>query len=111
MSQASQIQQLQRRLQLYLMLVVLLVATLVAPRLLQWFRSDAAVEPVDTPVVAPRGELADFEETTVDLFRRTSPSVVYINTRRAWPIASVGKCSRSKRAPEVDLSGTRRGTS
>ncbi len=81
MSQASEIQQLQRRLHLYLMLVVLLVATLVALRLLQWFRSDAAVEPVDTPVVAPRGELADFEETTVDLFRSASPSVVYINTR------------------------------
>lgn len=31
--------------------------------------------------VTPRGELADFEKSTIELFQQVSPSVVYINTR------------------------------
>ncbi|MCA9127433.1 MAG: trypsin-like peptidase domain-containing protein [Planctomycetales bacterium] len=34
--------------------------------------------------VTPRGSLADFEQTTVDLFRETSPSVVFISTRARY---------------------------
>jgi 2-alkenal reductase len=34
-------------------------------------------------VVEPRGELADFEKATIEIFNRTSPSVVYIFTENA----------------------------
>ncbi len=35
-----------------------------------------------TTVVQPRGELADWERTTVEIFRETAPSVVFITTLR-----------------------------
>jgi len=34
-------------------------------------------------VIEPRGELADFEKATIEIFNRTSPSVVYIFTENA----------------------------
>jgi 2-alkenal reductase len=34
-------------------------------------------------IVEPRGELADFEKATIEIFNRTSPSVVYIFTENA----------------------------
>jgi len=33
--------------------------------------------------IAPRGELADFEKATIEIFNRTAPSVVYIFTENA----------------------------
>ncbi len=53
--------------------ILLGVIALLQPRLRQTFLS--ASEP---RTVAPRGALADFEQTTVSLFERVSPSVVQI---------------------------------
>ena len=85
MSQSSEVQQLQRRLHLYALLVIVLIISLLVPSLQTWFGSGVKVDQADVsvpPIVTPRGELADFEKTTIELFRNTSPSVVYINTRQ-----------------------------
>ena len=54
-----------------------------------------AEPPVPRPVVA-RGDLAEDEKATVELFRRTSPSVVYITTleRQALGFFDVGEVPR-----------------
>lgn len=69
---------LKRQLFLTWILMVLLVLVLVLPTLKLWFNFGVTGDPRP---VTPRGALADFEQTTVDLFNETSPSVVYINTR------------------------------
>ena len=58
-------------------LLLLLAAALAAPPLLH-ARTDAAPR-----AVAPRGALAADEQAHIDLFRRTSPSVVHITTLAA----------------------------
>lgn len=60
--------------------MVLLAIALVMPTLKLWMNFGVSGAPRP---VTPRGELADFEKTTVELFRNTSPSVVYLNTRAA----------------------------
>jgi len=58
-------------------LILLIAATLTAPALLH-----ARTEP--TPrAIAPRGALAADEQANIELFRRTSPSVVHITTLAA----------------------------
>ena len=74
------VRQLQRRLNLSWILMVLLAIALVMPTLKLWMNFGVSGAPRP---VTPRGELADFEKTTVELFRNTSPSVVYLNTRAA----------------------------
>ncbi len=69
---------LRRQLVLSWVLMLLLVLLLVLPSLRLWFNFGVSGDPRP---VTPRGALADFEQTTVDLFRETSPSVVYITTR------------------------------
>jgi 2-alkenal reductase len=41
------------------------------------------IEAIQPRIVEPRGELADFEKATIEIFNRTSPSVVYIFTENA----------------------------
>lgn len=79
MSQPN-VAQLQRRLTLSWILMVLLAIAVIMPTFKLWMNFGVSGDPRP---VTPRGELADFEKTTVELFRNTSPSVVYINTRAA----------------------------
>ena len=74
-----------RRVQLvFLGLLLLVFAWTFLPLLEQWV-SGLVSEP---RVVTPRGELAADEQTTVEIFRQASPSVVYITTlqrlRNPW---------------------------
>lgn len=69
---------LQRQLILSWVLMLLLAGLLILPSIRYWFGGGGNGEPRS---VTPRGALADYEQTTVDLFRETSPSVVYITTR------------------------------
>ena len=59
------------------MLLVVLVFVLIVFQMKPWFRSlhdkDAGPRPI-----APRGDLAQDERSTIELFERVSPSVVYI---------------------------------
>ena len=73
-----QARSLRRQLGLTWLLMLLLVVLLLLPTLKIWFNFGVTGDP---RTVTPRGELADFEKTTVNLFRETSPSVVYINTQ------------------------------
>lgn len=69
---------LRRQLILTWVLMLLLAGLLLLPTLKMWFGLGISGDPRP---VTPRGALADFETTTTTLFRETSPSVVYINTR------------------------------
>lgn len=44
-----------------------------------WNRQNATIGAEPRPV-APRGELSDFEKSTIQIFHNTNPSVVFINT-------------------------------
>ncbi|MEO1618992.1 MAG: trypsin-like peptidase domain-containing protein, partial [Planctomycetota bacterium] len=69
------------RMQLRLTWLVLLVLAIfyVAPRIVSMVRwGGVGGEP---RAITPRGDLADFEKTTIDLFQNASPSVVYLTTR------------------------------
>ena len=78
MPESPKIAQLQRRLSLSWLVMLVLLAILVFPVVRQWLSPGVTGNP--RPVTA-RGELANFEKTTVELFVTASPSVVYINTR------------------------------
>ncbi len=80
MTDETIIEQLNRRLNLSWILIVLLTIALLLPTFKQWLNLGVSGNPRP---ITPRGELADFEKTTVELFRNASPSVVYINTRAA----------------------------
>ncbi len=74
-----------RRVQLiFVGLLLLVIVWTFLPLLEQWV-SGLVSEP---RVVTPRGELAADEQTTVEIFRQASPSVVYITTlqrlRNPW---------------------------
>ena len=69
---------LRRQLIVTWVLMLLLVVLLVLPSLKLWFNFGVTGDPRP---VTPRGALADFEQTTVDLFRETSSSVVFITTK------------------------------
>ncbi|MFN3192641.1 MAG: S1C family serine protease [Aureliella sp.] len=79
---AEQSNSLRRQLLLTWVLMLLLVGLLLLPTLKLWFNFGVSGTPRP---VTPRGELADFEKTTVTLFNETSPSVVYINTKESRP--------------------------
>ena len=57
-------------------LLALICAVFVVPTLRWWWGYGISAEP---RAVTPRGALADFEQTTVELFQNVSPSVVYVN--------------------------------
>ena len=73
-----QSQSLRRQLLLSWVLMILLVVMLALPTIKLWFNFGVSGDPRP---VTPRGALADFEQTTVDLFKETSPSVVFITTK------------------------------
>jgi 2-alkenal reductase len=47
------------------------------------YNEQKRIEAIQPRSVEPRGELADFEKATIEIFNRTSPSVVYIFTENA----------------------------
>jgi S1-C subfamily serine protease len=51
-----------------------------------WPRLGGGGAPVEPRPVAPRGDLAEDEKATIELFRRASPSVVFITTLAREPI-------------------------
>ena len=69
-------ERLRRNLVLTWVLLGLICAVFVVPTLRWWWGFGISGEP---RAVTPRGELANFEKTTVELFENTSPSVVYVN--------------------------------
>ncbi len=68
----------QRRLIVSWTMMAALAALLLMPHVRRWM--DSRVTGGDPRPVTPRGNLADFEKTSVELFRLASPSVVFINT-------------------------------
>ena len=74
----SDLRRTQRQLTLTWVLLILLAVLFLAPKIRSWMRGGAAAKPRE---VTPRGALADFEQTTVDIFRQANPAVVFITTR------------------------------
>ncbi len=68
----------QRRLTISWLLMLALTVYLLIPRIQRWLGTDVRGEP--RPVTA-RGALAEYEQTSISVFRSASPSVVFINTR------------------------------
>lgn len=69
---------LQRQLRLTWILLGLVALFFVWPTLKVWFRPGGSGTP---RAITPRGDLAEFEKTTTELFQSVSPSVVYLTTR------------------------------
>lgn len=69
---------LQRQLTLTWILLALVVVMFVWPTIKAWIGIGVSAEP---RAITPRGELAEFEKTTTELFSNVSPSVVYLTTR------------------------------
>jgi S1-C subfamily serine protease len=61
------------------LILMLLLGFLLARWLPRWWRPERDLNAVPRPVV-PRGDLADDEKSTVELFQNNSPSVVFITT-------------------------------
>lgn len=80
-SQDDQLGAVRRQLAFSWILMLLLVGLLLLPTLKLWIGYGVAGDPRP---ITPRGALAEFEQTTVDLFRETSPSVVFISTKTAY---------------------------
>ena len=76
---------------LWLLVIVALGA--LSYRVIQdWLWSRPAGEP---RTVTPRGDLAEDEKTTVDLFRQASPSVCFITTQRMRSVSFFGVAPQS----------------
>ena len=73
-----------------IVILVLLAALVLQPYLFRLMFSATSPRPVE-----PRGELADTEKSTIELFQRVSPSVVQV----------VGRVSRSGRPCQRPRSG------
>ncbi|GIW99956.1 MAG: hypothetical protein KatS3mg111_3289 [Pirellulaceae bacterium] len=70
---------LRRQLVLTWILMLLVILMLAMPTIRLWWEFGVTGDPRP---VTPRGDLAEFEKTTIEIFRQASPSVVYINTRQ-----------------------------
>jgi S1-C subfamily serine protease len=68
------------RRSLMLPLAILALAVVLAARLVGGFVGQRAAPPAEPRPVTARGDLAEDEKSTVELFRRASPSVVFITT-------------------------------
>lgn len=79
MNSEQDIATFQRRLTISWILMLMLAAYLLAPRVKRWMGVGITY---DRRPVTARGELAEFEKTSIEVFRKASPSVVYINTRQ-----------------------------
>jgi 2-alkenal reductase len=66
-------------------LLGLLAAAVLAAALALWefYIEQQRTQDIRPRAVEPRGQLADFEKATIEIFNRTSPSVVYIFTENA----------------------------
>jgi len=66
-------------------LLGLLAAAVLAASLALWefYSEQQRTQDIRPRAVEPRGQLADFEKATIEIFNRTSPSVVYIFTENA----------------------------
>jgi 2-alkenal reductase len=63
---------------------LLAIAVLAAALAIWEYKSEHnPVAEIQPRIVEPRGKLADFEKATIEIFNRTSPSVVYIFTENA----------------------------
>lgn len=71
-------ERLRRNLVLTWVLLGLISVVFVIPTVRWWWGFGISGEP---RTITPRGELANFEKTTVDLFQNVSPSVVYVNVQ------------------------------
>lgn len=69
---------MRRQLLLSWFLMLAVVGLLVFPTIKAWF---SPRESAQQRAITPRGELASFEQTTVDLFKQSSDSVVFITTQ------------------------------
>ena len=69
-------ERLQRQLILTWILLGIVCIVFVIPTVRWWWGFGVSGTPRP---ITPRGELADFEKTTVELFDNVSPSVVYVN--------------------------------
>ncbi len=70
--------QIRRQLGLTWVLLALMAILFVWPNIRAWIGTG----PAGTPrPITPRGDLAEFEKTTTELFQSVSPSVVYLTTR------------------------------
>ncbi len=72
-------ERLRRQLLLTWILMLLVTLMLAMPTIKLWVNYGVTGDPRP---VTPRGSLAEFEQTTIEIFNQTSPSVVYINTRQ-----------------------------
>jgi 2-alkenal reductase len=65
--------------------VVIIVFLVIAASFYLWERSNNQQKTVEnyTREISPRGDLADFEQTTISIFNAAAPSVVYIFTENA----------------------------
>ncbi len=72
------VQAMRRQLFLSWILMLAVVGLLLVPIIKNWLTPGVVAEP---RAVTPRGALADYEQTTVDLFAQTSGSVVFITTK------------------------------
>ncbi|QDV41598.1 Putative serine protease HtrA [Stieleria neptunia] len=86
---------LRRQLRLTWLLLTLVTVVFVWPTVRVWLGIGMAASGIPR-AITPRGDLAAFEQSTVELFRTVSPSVVYLTTRSR--VAS----PFSRRAIEVD---------
>ena len=66
----------------YLKFIILIIAVFMATRLISpWVKSPIPSPPSIPQSIVPRGDLAADENSTIELFERAGPSVVYITTR------------------------------
>ncbi|GAB5402322.1 MAG: trypsin-like peptidase domain-containing protein [Aureliella sp.] len=72
------VQAMRRQLFLSWILMLAVVGLLLVPLIKNWLAPAVVAEP---RAITPRGALADYEQTTVDLFAQTSGSVVFITTQ------------------------------
>jgi S1-C subfamily serine protease len=78
MQTQDEITTFQNRLTFTWVIMLALIGILLFPRIQQWFGAEISGDPRP---ITPRGKLAEFEQTTVDLFQSVSESVVYIDTK------------------------------
>ena len=80
MTTHEEVAQFQNRLVATWAIMLGLIVVLLFPTVQRWLNDGVSGDPRP---ITPRGDLAAYEKTTVDLFREVSDSVVYIDTKAA----------------------------
>jgi S1-C subfamily serine protease len=65
-----------------LWITLAVVTVLLVWQLLPWIEQDLISPSAKPRAITPRGNLSEFERTTIDIFNRSKASVVYISTRQ-----------------------------